>query len=87
MAGLHPVMSVKGGPFLLLLVLCQSSLQGENTKIAMSDKEGVAAVKDSCLHTYKAFQPNLSSIKEKVAKVSIIEWKRRKPDRYRMAHL
>ena len=54
---------------LLLLLLCQSSLQDQNKNSAMSQSEDQE--NDPCIYTYEAFQPNLSVIKEKVAVITV----------------
>ena len=52
---------------LILILLCQSSLQQESKDYAVSEDQE----QDPCIYTYEAFQPNLSSIKEKVALITV----------------
>ena len=52
---------------LILILLCQSSLQQESKDSAVSEEQE----QDPCIYTYEAFQPNLSSIKEKVALITV----------------
>ena len=65
---------------LLLTLLCLPSSQ---EKITISDQEGESAGDDPCLYTYKAFQPNLSSVKEKVAFITVNKCQREKQARDR----
>ena len=70
--------------FLILFsVLSLPSSHQEDSQVAMSGQEGESTDEDPCLYTYKAFQPNLSSIKEKVAFITVNRCQQERQERER----
>ena len=64
----------------IILILAVLSLPTSHQE---ESQEGDTAAEDPCLYTYKAFQPNLSSIKEKVAFITVNRCQQEKQERER----